>query len=122
VKPNRAARIAAVILALAGLAAMAAGALAATRSFVVRVPGSPRIFHCGSVLFPNDPRNKVSSRAAIPVTFQRAYNRCQKGSSSRVHTATTFLVAGIVPLLIVLTLPALVRRSRLSRSRRRTRL
>jgi heme A synthase len=122
VRPNQAARIAAVILAVAGLSAMLAGGLVATHAFTVRVPSSPRIFKCGSVLFPKDPRNKVSSRASVPPAFQRAYNRCQNTSSNRVHTATTFLLVGVVPLLIVLTLPALSRRSRRSRARRRTRL
>jgi hypothetical protein len=122
VKPNQAARIAATILALAGLAFMVGAGIVATRDFTVRVPPSPRIFRCGSVLFPKDPRNLVSTRVAVPPTFSRAYTRCQHTSSSRVHTATTFLVVGVVPLLIVLTLPALSRRSRRSRARRRTRL
>ena len=121
-KTNQAAKFAAIVLAVAGLASMVGGALVATHSFTVRVPGSPRIFHCGSVLFPKDPRNKVSARVKLPVAFQKAYNRCQKTSSDRIHTATTFLLVGVVPLLIVLTLPALSRRSRRSRARRRTRL
>jgi quinol-cytochrome oxidoreductase complex cytochrome b subunit len=53
------------------------------------------------------------------VRLQRAYKLCQNTSSNRTHTATTFLLVGVVPLLIVLTLPALSRRSRRSRSRRR---
>jgi hypothetical protein len=122
VRPNQAARIAAIILAIAGLSAMVAAGIVATRSFTVKAPPSPRIFNCGSVLFPKDPRNKVSARASVPPAYQRAYKRCQVSSSNRVHTATTFLLVGVVPLLIVLTLPALSRRSRRSRSRRRTRL
>ena len=121
-KTNQAAKFAAMILAIAGLSSMLGGALVATHSFTVRVSGSPRIFHCGSVLFPKDPRNKVSARVKLPLAFQKAYNRCQKTSSDRIHTATTFLLVGLVPLLIVLTLPAMSRRSRRSRARRRTRL
>ena len=119
-RPNRAARLAALILALAGLASMLAAGLVATRSFTVTV--KPRQYQCGSVLFPKDPRNKVSTRKAVPVAVRQAANRCSKVSSSRTHTATTFLIVGVFPLLIVLTLPALSRRSRRSRSRRRIRL
>jgi hypothetical protein len=121
-KPNQAARIAAAILAFAGLAFMLGAGIVATRDFTVRVTGSPRIFKCGSVLFPKDPRNTVSARASVPPAFQRAYNKCQKLSTKKVHTATEFLIVGVIPLLIVLTLPALSRRSRRSRARRRTRL
>ena len=121
-RPNQAARIAATILALAGLAFMVAAGFVATHDFTVRVPGSARIFRCGSVLSPKDPRNLVSTRVAVPPTFIRAYSRCQHTSSTQVHTATTFLVVGVIPLLIVLTLPAMSRRSRRSRARRRTRL
>ena len=38
------------------------------------------------------------------------------------HKAITFLVIGVVPLLFVLALPALSRRSRRARAHRRTRL
>ena len=116
-RTNQAAKFAAVILAIAGLASMFAAGLVATKS-----SPSPRVFKCGSVLFPKDPRNKVSARVKLPPAYQRAYNRCQHTSSNRIHTATTFLLVGVVPLLIVLTLPALSRRSRRSRARRRTRL
>jgi hypothetical protein len=115
--PNRAARIAAVILALAGLASLVAGGLVATHEFRVTVPGGQ--VKCGSVLFPKDPRNRVSTRATVPQRLQRAYKLCQKTSSDRTHTATTFLLVGVVPLLIVLMLPALSRRSRRSRAHRR---
>jgi len=115
--PNRAARIAAIILAIAGLASMAAAGIVATHQFRVTVKGGQ--VRCGSVLFPKDPRNKVSNRATVPPRLQRAYKLCQTTNSNRTHTATTFLLVGVVPLLIVLTLPALSRRSRRSRSRRR---
>ena len=78
-------------------------------------------FKCGSVLFPKDPRNRVGNRAQIPPKLRRAYSACQNTSNDRTHTAITFLLVGVIPLLIVLTLPALSRRSRRSRSRRRTR-
>jgi hypothetical protein len=119
-KPNRAARIAALILALAGLASMLAAGIVATRTFTVTV--RPRHYQCGSILFPKDPRNKVSTRKAVPLAVRQAENRCSRISSNRTHTATTFLLVGVVPLLIVLTLPALTRRSRRSRARRRIRL
>jgi hypothetical protein len=114
--PNRVARIAAIILALAGLASLVAGGLVATREFQVNIRGQIK---CGSVLFPKDPRNKVGKRAQVPARLRNAYTRCQKVASNRTHTATTFLLVGLVPLLIVLMLPALTRRSRRSRAHRR---
>ena len=120
-KPNTAARVAAIILAIAGLAAVVAAGLVATRNFTVTVP-SGRHFKCGSVLVAKDPRNLVSRRSQIPRQYKVAYSRCQQKSSDLTHKAITFLVIGVIPLLIVLTLPALSRRSRRARSRRRTRL
>ena len=119
-RPNRAARIAALILALAGLASMVAAGLVATRSFTVTV--GPRHYKCGSVLFPKDPRNRVSNRRSIPLALREAANRCGRTSSDRTKTATTFLLVGVIPLLIVLVLPAVSRRARRSRARRRIRL
>ena len=121
-KPNRAARIAGVVLALAGLASMAAAGIFATRNFTVVAGPKHQHFRCGSVLFPQDPRNRVSKRATVPLKLRQAETRCQSTSSDRTHTATTFLVIGVFPLLIVLMLPALTRRSRRSRGRRRVRL
>jgi hypothetical protein len=119
-KPNNAARFAAVVLAIAGLSALLAAGLVATRDFTVTV--RPRHYKCGSVLFPKDPRNAVSSRAAVPAANVRAAKLCSNTSSSRTHTATEFMVVGAIPLLIVLMLPALTRRSRRSRAHRRVRL
>ena len=115
--PNRVARVAAVILAIAGLSCMAAAGIVATHQFRVTVRGGQ--VKCGSVLFPKDPRNKVSNRVTVPPRLQRAYKLCQNTSSNRTHTAITFMLVGVVPLLIVLMLPALSRRSRRARSRRR---
>lgn len=114
-KPNRAAQVAALILAIAGISALLASGLIATRQYKVTVRG--KHFRCGSVLFPVDPRNKVSSRKTLPPAYQKAYRLCTTTSSSRIHTATTFLIIGVVPLLIVLMLPSLTRRSRRSRRR-----
>src|SRR4249919_1415223 len=115
--PNRVARIAAIILAIAGLTAMVAAGIVATRQFKAQAPRGP--YKCGSVLFPKDPRNQVGNRVQVPQRLRIAYQRCQKTASDRTKTATTFLLVGVVPLLIVLTLPALSRRSRRARSRRR---
>ena len=120
--PNRAARIAAIILAIVGLALIFAAFVTATRQFTVTVrtrPQATATFKCGSVLFPKDPRNRVGNRANVPIGLRRAYTRCQKKSNEQSHKAITFLVIGVIPLLIVLTLPALSRRSRRARSRRR---
>ena len=54
----------------------------------------------------------------VPPRLRLAYSRCQKTSDDRTHTATTFLIIGMIPLLIVLCLPAISRRSRRSRRRR----
>jgi len=119
-KPNRAAGLAVVILAIAGLAALLAAGLVATKPFKVVVAN--RRYNCGSVLSPSDPRNRVSRQATIPRVYQIAESRCQKTNSNRTHTATEFLLVGVVPLLIVLILPFLARRSRRARGRRRVRL
>jgi hypothetical protein len=119
-KPNSAARIAAIILAIAGLAAVVAAGLVATRSFTVNVAGQQ--FKCGSVVVAKDPRNKVSRRRTIPHRYNVAYKRCQQKSSDLTHKAITFLIVGTIPLLFVLALPALSRRLRRARARRRTRL
>ena len=119
-KPYSAARVAAIILAIAGLAAVVAAGLVATRPFTVTVRGQH--FKCGTVINAKDPRNRVSRRRTIPPAYRQAYNRCQHKSSDLTHKAITFLVVGTIPLLIVLMLPALSRNSRRARNRRRTRL
>ena len=119
-KPYSLARVAAVVLAIAGLAAIVAAGLVATRSFTVTV--GRRHFDCGSVIDAKDPRNKVSRRRSVPPAYRQAYNRCQHKSSDLTHKAITFLIVGTIPLLIVLMLPALSRNSRRARNRRRTRL
>jgi hypothetical protein len=119
-KPNTAARVAAIILAIAGLSAIVAAGLIATRNYRVTVGG--RQFKCGSVLVAKDPRNLVSRRVQIPVRYKRAYSRCQQKSSDLTHKAITFLIVGVIPLLFVLMLPALSRRSRRTRAHRRSRL
>ena len=120
-RPNTAARIAAIILAVAGLAAIVAAGVIATRDFTV-VAGRGRHFKCGSVIQAKDPRNLVSRKVQIPRQYKVAYSRCQHKSSDLTHKAITFLIVGTIPLLIVLTLPALSRRSRRVRAHRRTRL
>ena len=119
-KPNNAARVAAIILAIAGLAAVVAAGLVATRSFTVTVRGVH--YQCGSPVVSKDPRNKVSRRATIPPRYIRAYKLCQQKSSDLTHKAITFLIVGVIPLLFVLMLPALSRRSRRTRAHRRSRL
>lgn len=114
---NRAARIAAIILAIAGLTAMVAAGVVATRQFRANAPGGP--YKCGSVLFAKDPQNLVGNRVQVPQRLKLAAQRCRNLSNDRTGTATRFLLVGVVPLLIVLTLPALSRRSRRARGRRR---
>ena len=110
-------------LALAGVAALIAAALVSLRSFETRFPpGSPPPFDCGSVLFPKDPRNLAPPRAnRVPLRLARANARCDKIRSDRTHRAIVYMVAGVVPLLLVLALPFLSRRSR-RRGRRRVRM
>jgi hypothetical protein len=121
-KPNTAARIAAIILAVAGLAAIVAAGVIATRDFTVVAGRNGRHFKCGSVIAAKDPRNLVSRRVQIQRQYKVAYSRCQHKSSDLTHKAITFLIVGTIPLLIVLMLPALSRRSRRARAHRRTRL
>ena len=114
-KPNRVAQAAAVILAIFGIATLLAAGLIATHQFTVTA--GRKHFSCGSVLVPKDPRNKVSNRVQLPTAYQRAYKLCTTTSSDRIKTATKLLVIGTIPLLIVLMLPSLTRRSRRSRRR-----
>ncbi len=121
-KPNQLAKIAAVILALAGVAALLAAGLVAIQSFTA--PGlGPRQFDCGSVLFAKDPRDQ-SPRGAPVVrpTFRVANRNCEAERSDRTTKALTFMLVGAAPLLLLLALPALTRRSRRARSRRRKRM
>jgi hypothetical protein len=114
-KPNRIAQAAALILAIAGVACLLASFMVATRHFTVRAGG--RHFNCGSVISPKDPRNKVSTHARVPRAYTQAYKRCNKQIAQRTQSATKFLIIGVIPLLIVLMLPSLTRRSRRSRRR-----
>jgi hypothetical protein len=115
---NTFAKAAALILAILGLAALLAGGMVATREFKVRVGRPARTYKCGSVIVAKDPRNLVGNRVQVPPRLRKAYARCQSTSDSRTKTAITFLVVGMIPLLIVLMLPAISRRSRRSHRRR----
>jgi hypothetical protein len=118
VKPNQLARFAAVILALAGVAALVAAAVISVSSVKTRVPPGPREFDCGSLLSAKDPRNLAPPQRNVPLRFIRANNRCEHLRSDRTHKAIVFMIAGAIPLLIVLALPFLSRRARRSRRRR----
>ena len=120
-KPNQAAKIAAIILGLLGVATLLASGVVALQSFDVAAGTPSRRYDCGSVLFAKDPRTLVPKAAAIPTRLKKAETRCEKLSTSRTHKALTFMIAGAIPLLIVLALPAISRRSRRAR-RRRTRV
>ena len=120
--PNRVARFAAVVLALAGVAALLASGVVALRSFEARGNRLPTRYDCGSVLFAKDPRTLVPRQAnKPPPNVLQAYARCEKLRSSRTHKALTFMLAGVAPLLVVLALPAISRRSRRAKIRRRLR-
>ena len=119
-KPNQLARFAAVVLALAGVAALLASALVSLHSFDAQ--GGLKRYDCGSVLFAKDPRSLVSKQAPVPRPLSRAEANCEKTRTNRTHKALMFMLAGAAPLLLVLALPALSRRSRRSRSRRRSRI
>ena len=120
VKPNQLARFAAIVLALAGVAALLAAGAVSLRSFDSRVKG--RKFDCGSVLFAKDPRNLAPLRRTVPIAFTQANKKCEKTRTSRTSKALTFMLAGAAPLLLVLALPFLSRRSRRARGRRRVRM
>jgi hypothetical protein len=122
VKPNQLARFAAVVLVLAGVAALLAAAIVSLRNFETRAPASPKLFECGSVLFAKDPRNLAPPNGQVPHRLIVANNRCEKLRNDRTHKALTFMLAGAAPLLLVLALPFLSRRSRRSRGRRRVRM
>lgn len=119
-KTGQLARFAAVILALAGVAALLAAAAVSVRSFAVHGPAQR--YDCGSVLFAKDPRNLAPRTGQLPPRFVTANNLCEKMRSDRTHKALTFMLAGAAPLLLVLALPFLSRRSRRSGRRRRMRM
>jgi hypothetical protein len=112
VKPNQLARLAAVVLLLAGVAALLAAGLVAVRSFEARA----------NVLFPKDPRDLVARQAnQPPPNLVQANANCEKLRSSRTRKALAFMLAGVAPVLLVLALPAISRRSRRAKIRRRLR-
>ena len=119
-RTNTLARVAAITLAIIGVACLVASLMVATNDFTVSVKGHK--FKCGSVLNAKDPRELVSSRQQVTRLFKQANNRCDKKRSDQTQKAITLFVAGVIPLLIVLMIPALARRSRMSRGRRRTRI
>ena len=121
-KPYPLARLAAVILLLAGIAALLAAGLVAVRSFDARANVGPRRYDCGSVLFPKDPRNLVPRQAnQPPPNLIQAQANCEELRDSRTRKAITFMLAGVAPVLLVLALPAISRRSRRAKIRRRLR-
>jgi len=120
VKTNQLAKFAAVVLALAGVAALLAAVVVSLRSF--EVSGPVRKYDCCSVLFAKDPRDLAPRRANVPHRLVLANTKCEKVRNERTHKALVFMLAGVVPLLIVLALPFFSRRSRRSRVRRRSRM
>ena len=114
------AKVAAITLAIIGVAFLLASLRVATDSYSVSVRGQK--FNCGSVLASKDPRDLVSSRSQVPPRYKQANRQCQRKSDEYTEEAIRLFVAGVIPLLIVLMIPALARRSRMARGRRRTRL
>jgi hypothetical protein len=114
------AKVAAITLAIIGVFCLLWSLRVATDDITVFVRGHK--FKCGSVLNAKDPRELVSSRQQVTRLFKQANNRCDKKRSDQTQKAITLFVAGVIPLLIVLMIPALGRRSRMARGRRRTRL
>jgi hypothetical protein len=119
-RTNTLARVAMIVLAVVGVAFLVAALLVAVRPIEVHVRGHR--FKCGSVLAPKDPRNIVSNAGHVPALFKQGNSRCQKKRSDYAHKAIKYLVAGVIPVLIALMIPALGRRSRMARAHRRTRL
>ena len=120
-KPNQAARLAAIVLALAGIAALLASVVVALHGFEATAGVRPKRYDCGSVLFAKDPRTLVPKSATIPANLRAAEAHCETIRTSRTNKAITFMVAGAAPLLLVLALPAISRRSRRNQTRRRIR-
>jgi hypothetical protein len=109
-----------LFLAIIGVACLVASLLVATDQITVRHKGHK--FNCGSVLSAKDPRDLVSRRAQVTQLYKQANRKCDKKRDESASKAIKLFVAGVVPLLIVLMIPALSRRSRMARGRRRTRL
>lgn len=119
-KPNQLAKFAAVVLALVGVATLLAAGVVATRSFEAHGLPRSRLYDCGSVVFAKDPQTLVAKLHTVPRNLVLAHQHCETLRDSRTHKALTFMVAGVLPLLLVLALPAISRASRRA-SRRRAR-
>jgi hypothetical protein len=110
---NRVPIAVATIFGLVGIALLLAAASTALRHFDYNT------INCGSVVSAKDPRDLVGRRAAVPLRLINANRQCEKLRTTRSHTATKFLVAGAIFLLVALAVPWFVRRTRRSRFRRR---
>ena len=118
-KSSQLARFAAVILALAGVAALLASAVVSLRSFQAQGNLGPKRYDCGSVLFAKDPRALTPNLAnRPPPNLRQANAQCEKLRTCRTRKALTFMLAGTAPLLLVLALPFLSSRARRARRRR----
>lgn len=121
---RRAARGLAILLAIGGLALFVAAAVIATTNF--KAPSGPNgggaEYNCGSVLFTKDPRNTISRKSAVPQRLRLAYQRCERMRTRRTDRALKYLIAGVIPLVLVLALPAITRNSRRAKVRMRMRM
>jgi hypothetical protein len=114
------ARVVAIVLAIIGVACLVASLVVATKQITVSVQRQK--FDCGSVLSSKDPRDLAGSRGRVTPLYKQANNQCQKRNDENTKRAIRLFVVGVIPLLIVLMVPALARRSRMARAHRRTRL
>ena len=104
-----------VILAIIGCALIATSIATAVRTFEHGQYG------CGSVIFPKDPRNLVSKRAAVPPALIGAHDQCESLRATQSTRASGLLIGGGALLVFALAAPSLARRARRMRRRLRSR-
>ncbi len=105
-----------ILLGLLGIVLIVLSGVQATSSFSVRF--NRHTYKCGTLVSPKDPRDLVGKHAQVPRRLQQAYTKCQNERSRRNHRAVAYLVAGAVPILLILTLPAFMRGTRRARGRK----
>lgn len=85
-----------------------------------RRPTRPLTYECGSVWNPDDVRNLTPPRAIrVPPPLLNAFRQCEQIRTSRSHRAMAELVVGAALLIGSLAVPAVGRKLRRRRHRRK---
>lgn len=122
---TRVAAVAVVGAGATGIVLLFVAAVTVFSSFEIKAtdfqrPTRPRLYDCGSVWQPEDPRNLTPPRSLnVPRQLQTAHGRCQQERSARTRRATLEMIAGAALVIGALGVPAANRRLRRRRTRRK---